>query len=79
MNTREKMELIADWLGYQHEDLSFGLRSVGDAEKLYDHWQAHADELPEYADMDVDDGGVDIAARRRVVLGYDPLNEVPHA
>lgn len=80
MNTREKLIAIADWLGWQDENLSFGLRSVADAERLYDHWQAHAAELPEMTDEawfspsgeEVD--RIDIAARRRVVLGYDPLN-----
>jgi hypothetical protein len=76
MNTREKAVAIADWLGWQDEDMAAGLRSVADAEKLYDYWQARPDALPEMADEDAcDDDGKDlnIAAHRVAALGYDPL------
>lgn len=73
MNTREKMEAIAQWLGWQHENMSFGLRSVADAEKLYDYWQARTDTLPEFADDESDDEEIDVATYRVNALGYDPM------
>lgn len=75
MNVREKAEAIAKWLGWQHEDLSFGLRTLTDAEKLYDYWQNQADvDLPELADEESDyEDGPDVAAHRVLALGYDPM------
>lgn len=67
-----KAALIVQWLDYQFDRLSFGLRSVADAERLYDYWQAHGDTLPEYADRYDEDGG-DLAPHRIAALGYDPL------
>lgn len=73
MNMREKTLAIADWLGWQDEDLSAGLRSVADAEKLYDYWRARSSTLPEMADEDADDSSIDVAGHRVAALGYDPL------
>lgn len=70
MNAREQLAAVADWLGWQHENLSFGLRSSMDALRLYDYAQAHPD-LPEMAD--------EWKSRSRIAaLGYDPL-AVPEA
>lgn len=71
-NTREKMVAITNWLAHQHESLSYGLKIIQDAEKLYDYWQNNT-ELPEYADALSDDEGVDVAAARVAAVGYDPL------
>lgn len=66
MNAREILVAAADWLGWQEEDMSFGLKSAEDAIKLYAYAQAH-DELGEMAD--------EWAPKdRRKALGYDPLN-----
>lgn len=65
MNAREQLAAVADWLGWQHENLSFGLRTSLDALRLYDHAQAH-EELAEMAD--------DWEPQDRIAaLGYDPL------
>lgn len=68
MNTREKLLAIADWIGWQEEVMSDGLRSVTDAEKLYD--VAMRGELPEMADEWEEQQRID-------VLGYDPMEPVP--
>lgn len=68
----DKMRAIAEWLGWQEENLSYGLRSIADAEKLYDYWQANPD-LPEMADVLFDDDGDEVAPHRIKALGYDPL------
>lgn len=70
-NFREKAAAIADWLGYHNEDIAYGLRSVADAEKLYDYWQAHP-ELPEMCDEDGDDGEP-MKPHRIKAIGYDPM------
>lgn len=67
MNAREQLMHIAHWLGDQEESLSMGLRSSYDALRLYDHWQAHSDVLPEMADEWQSE---DLIA----ALGYDPLD-----
>lgn len=67
-NARQQLALIADWLGWQDESLSFGLRHSMDALRLYDYGQAHPN-LPEMAD--------EWTPRSRVAaLGYDPLATV---
>lgn len=72
-NMREKTEAIAEWLGYHHEDIAYGLRSVADAERLYDYWAARGDLLPEFCDNEADDITVDVRQHRIAALGYDPL------
>jgi hypothetical protein len=71
MNAREELAAAADWLGWQDEDLSEGLRKAEDGLKLWRYWQARPAELPEMADEDCD--GVNVAKHRRAALGYDPL------
>lgn len=73
LNAREKLLAIADWLGWQNEDLSFGLKSPQDAIKLYNYWQERADTLPEMADEEQDDEGRWMFMFRKHALGYDPL------
>ena len=70
-NAREQLEAAADWLGWQDENLSFGLKSAEDGLKLWKHWQANPD-LPEMADEEIDHRGT-VAKQRRKALGYDPL------
>lgn len=65
MNAREQLAAVADWLGWQEESLSFGLRHSMDALRLYDFAQAHP-ELPEMADEWEPKYLVE-------ALGYDPL------
>jgi hypothetical protein len=72
LNTREKIAAVADWLGWQEETLSYGLRCVEDAFKLYDYWQSNED-LPEMADEDYDDEDVDLTLHRIAAVGYDPM------
>ena len=65
MNAREQIAAVAEWLGWQDESLSFGLRNAFDAMRLYDYAQANPD-LPEMAD--------EWKPRQRMAaLGYDPL------
>jgi len=73
INIREKLGTIENWMGYHHENLAYGLRSVVDAEKLYDYWQARGDLLPEFCDAESDDPDVDVAQHRIAAIGYDPL------
>lgn len=49
MNAREQIAAIAEWLGWQEESLSYGLRNAMDALRLYDYAQSHPN-LPEMAD-----------------------------
>lgn len=67
MNARETLVHVADWLGWQDEHLSSGMRNAFDALRLYDYWLAHQETLPEMAD-EWDE------KRRIAALGYDPFN-----
>lgn len=69
----EKMRAIISWLDWQHVSLSDGLRSVADAEKLYDYWQENP-QLPEFADTVTDDNEQPIAPHRIKAIGYDPMD-----
>ena len=70
MNAREMLEHVAEWLGWQEETLSFGLRNAFDGLRLYDYGQAHHD-LPEMAD--------EWDPRSRIAaLGYDPMDSLSH-
>lgn len=65
MNARQRLSEAAEWLGWNDENLSSGLRTAFDALRLYDYAQAHP-ELPEMAD----DWDPELISQ---VLGYDPL------
>lgn len=67
-NVREMLDHLHRWLAYQEEDLSYGLRSISDAVKLY---LAHQ----EGQDMRFPDRWS--SAQRIAVLGYDPLPGEP--
>lgn len=64
-----KLECISGWLDRMDEGLSFGLKSVVDAEKLYDHFANH-ETMDRYA---VEENSDEMSAERIKVLGYDPL------
>lgn len=72
MNAREQLEAAFNWLGYQHEDLSFGLKSPEDALKLWKAWVADST-LPEFCDQP-EDTIEERKITRLVVktIGYDP-------
>ena len=73
-NAREELENVAAWLGYHHEDLSFGLKSAEDGLKLFRAWQADP-ALPEFCDYDPTETVKETkarVARVKKALGYDP-------
>jgi hypothetical protein len=70
MNARETLAQAAEWLAWQEESMSFGLRNAFDALRLYDYAQAHP-ELPEMAD-DWEETHF-IAA-----IGYNPFSGMDH-
>ena len=74
MNAREQLASAADWLGWQDENLSMGLKSAADGLRLWVYWQAHADLLPEMADEECSEIKGTVASHRRKALGYDPLS-----
>jgi len=49
MNARERLEAVFNWLGWQDEQLSAGLKNSFDALRLFDYAQANPD-LSEMAD-----------------------------
>lgn len=65
MNAREQLEACANWLGYQDENMSFGLRSPEDGLKLWRYAQTRED-LDEFADNWN-------AADRILAIGYCPF------
>lgn len=67
MNAREQLEAAQNWLAWQHEGMSDGLRSANDGLRLWQYAMAHP-ELPEFLDTP------DCAKCRRDALGYDPLS-----
>lgn len=64
-NAREHLAVVADWLGFQEESLSFGLINAYDGLRLYDHSHANP-HLGEMADEW-------LPQDRIAALGYDPL------
>ena len=73
VNIAERMREIFAWLDWQHEALSYGLRTIADAEKLYDYWHKTPD-LPEFADCGDDDFDVDTIHQHHInAIGYSPL------
>lgn len=72
LNVRERLAIVADWLGWNDEDLSFGLRSVDDAVKLYEYSLKRDNALH---------GMVDQWHRNSLVaaIGYNPLSQEAQA
>ena len=66
-NAREQLAACADWLGWQDESLSYGLKSPADGLRLWAYWYARQDTLAEFADSWT-------PKERRAALGYDPLD-----
>lgn len=66
-----KLIHISEWLRSQSPQLSAGLRSGADAEKLFDYWKINQPHF-NYAD-----GAMPFAVAARIAaLGYDPMAEV---
>ena len=68
----ERMREILTWLGHQEIALTDGLRSISDAEKLYDYWKT-APGLTVFADSHT---GMDTATPHQHhinAIGYSPL------
>ena len=64
MNAREQLAAAGQWLGYIHEDLSFGLKTPEDGLKLWRYnFSRDTDELPDEWD------GAELVH----VLGYNPM------
>lgn len=69
MNVREKLAAIENWLGWQDEDMSVGLKSIADAEKLWGFAQSEAgQELPEMADEWEEESFIQ-------AIGYNPFGD----
>lgn len=80
-----KLKLIKNWLDFQHYDLTAGIKSVSDAEKLYDYFRTH----PELCDgcdyqmrqewedevMSEDPKAKPLAWHVKKAIGYDPLGD----
>ena len=66
MNAREELAAVADWLGWQDETMSDGLKSMEDAIKLWRYAQKHDATLCEMADE------WPIADLRKAI-GYNPF------
>jgi hypothetical protein len=83
MNILDKLERMAEWYRWNDAALWRGLRSVFDAERLYDYWHEQHPALPHLADGHACGyRNVDCAAHRVEALGYDPMIPsaiLPHA
>ena len=66
MNAREELAAVADWLGWQEEIMSDGIKSMEDAIKLWRYAQKHADTVAEMADEWT-------PAELRKAIGYNPF------
>ena len=71
INAREMLNIIEEWLGWQEETLSFGLKNAFDALRLYDYWLTHEAKLGEMADEWEPEN-------RIAALGYDPMDGAIH-
>jgi hypothetical protein len=69
MNAREQLTQAAEWLGFQHEDLSDRLRNAFDGLRLYDFMKAH----PRLSDMADQWEASDLIE----AIGYNPADEEP--
>lgn len=67
MNAREMLAHVADWLGWQDEDLSAKLKNAFDALRLYDYAQNHPN-LPEMVDEWEEEYLIN-------AIGYNPFNQ----
>ena len=76
MNAREELEAAATWLGFHHEDLSFGLKSAEDGLKLYRYGAAHP-ELAEMCDAPEGDEADWTPKHFKAAIGYNPFTRVP--
>jgi hypothetical protein len=65
INIREFLSSAAEWLSWQEEDITYGLKTPEDAIKLY-RYALENEDLPEMADTWA-------YKDRRRAIGYDPL------
>lgn len=70
MNARETLKAATEWLGWNDENMSSGLRNAFDALRLYDYAQANPD-LPEMADEWEEKDFI-------AAIGYSPFAEPNH-
>lgn len=73
MNAREQLAAAAHWLSYQHEDLSFGLKTPEDGLKLWRYAAEHDAELAEFCDEACGEPGDWKPAHFKAAIGYNPF------
>lgn len=72
MNARDQLEAAAAWLGFQNENLSYGLKSPEDGLKLWRYGQKHI-ELAELCDNPVGDDADWTEDNFKEAIGYNPF------
>lgn len=72
MNAREELEAAFNWLAYQAEDLSYGLKCAEDGLKLWRYANAHPD-LAEFCDQESGEPGDWTTRHFKAAIGYDPF------
>lgn len=70
-NAKEQLAACVEWLAWQEEALSEGLKSAEDALRLWRFWQGLCNGPPM---ADEPHAGCDVPALRIAALGYDPLS-----
>lgn len=75
MNAREELGCAEAWLGFQHEDLSYGLKCAEDGLKLWRYAVAHP-ELAEFCDEATGETGDWEAKHFKAAIGYNPWKRV---
>ena len=71
MNAREELGCAEGWLGFQHEDLSYGLKCAEDGLKLWRYAVAHPD-LAEFCDAVTGEAGDWEPKHFKAAIGYNP-------
>ncbi len=74
MNAREQLAAAAHWLSYQHEDLSFGLKTPEDGLKLWRYAAEHDDGLVEFCDGVTGERGDWKLKHFKAAIGYNPFD-----
>ena len=73
LNPREQLLAAANWLGMQHEDLSYGLKKPEDGLKLWRYAQNHPADLAEFCDEVTGELGDWTDAHFKAAIGYNPF------
>lgn len=72
-NAREELLACATWLGYQHENLSYGLKCAEDGLRLFRYGLAHP-ELAEMCDEQTGELPGDWLPKHfKEAIGYNPF------